>query len=660
MATVLVVDDLATSREIARSTLDHAGHRVITAIDGPDALQQLATDHADLVVADMLMPRMDGYGLVRELRADPATADIPVLFYTANYLPEEAEALAGAHGVAGVVPKSADPLELLSAVSAALQHRPIRLPDDLTTGLLSQHLEAVNAKLVEKVGSLHESQAKLSTVAELAPVGIVVGDADGAATYVNPRFTEITRASAGELLGTGWLRCLPSQRREDFLRPGTAEAAVPRWRVQRELADGTAQWLDVLVRHTRNNDGTPIGFVAIVDDVTAEMQAEVEERSRIAERFDSLARMAGAVAHDFNNLLNVILAFDDFVAEAIADATGTELTQQAADAIQADLEKINHAGRRAAHLAHQLLTFGGREIVESTVIDVNAVVRDACTMICSSIGRNVAVTTDLAADLRRVRADGSQLCQVLLNLAANARDAMPAGGELTIRTSNTSDNVHIEVIDSGEGMSADVAERAIEPFFTTRPKGHGEGLGLATAYGIVRQAGGELHIDSAVGSGTTVHILLPAVDEPVEAPTTPSAAPAPSVCTILLAEDEDGIREVVTRVLTGAGYHVLAAANGEEALAIAESHAGTIEVVLTDVVMPRLNGAELGQALQRTRPETPILYMSGYAAPLMTEQGLLPPGVSVLSKPFTKTQLLDAVRATLAVAPESTTRSTAT
>jgi CheY-like chemotaxis protein len=293
-----------------------------------------------------------------------------------------------------------------------------------------------------------------------------------------------------------------------------------------------------------------------------------------------------------------------------------------------------------------------------TAVDVNAIVREVRDMIDNSIGRHLAVSTDLDQDLRPVRADGPQLCQALLNLAHNARDAMPRGGSLVIRTGRACgtdphdgvahDLVHIEVIDTGEGMTPEVAQRALEPFFTTRPKGHGTGLGLATAYGIVRQAGGEIDIESTVGVGTTVHIYLPATDQQPAAAVPVTAAETPAGRTILVVDDEDGVREVACRILTGAGYQVLAAANGEEALAVADGHDGTIHAVITDVVMPRMNGAELARALRTRRPTVPVLYMSGYAAPLMTEQGLLEPGVTVLGKPFTRTQLLDAILAILA------------
>jgi PAS domain S-box-containing protein len=661
MATVLIVDDRAASREVVRATLDHGGHQVIEAADGELALALVQERHPDLIIADVLMPGMDGYGFVRELRADPATAGTPVLFYTANYRPEEAGPLAEAYGVATVLPKSASPLELLAAVDDELRRRPPPLtgrPD----ALLSQHLHTVNAKLLEKVDSLHESQAQLSTIAELSPVGIAVGTAGAMATYANPRLAEIAGTAASELLGTGWLRCLPAECRADLLAPGPGGGESTRRRGRVRLGDET-RWIDAVIRRTADGDGNLTGFVAVIDDVTSvvaeqlrrraeEREREVEERRQITERLDSLAHMSGAVAHDFNNLLNVILSFGEFVADAVSTAVGARLTEVQATAIRADLDRIGHAGRRAAHLAHQLLTFGGREVVQPVVVDVNAIVRQVCRMIDGSIGRQVTLRTLLDPGLRRVRIDGKQLGQVLLNLAINARDAMPAGGELAIRTGNApgpdGESVHIEVTDTGEGMAPEVVRRAVEPFFTTRPRGQGTGLGLATAYGIVRQAGGELDIDSTVGRGTTVHIYLPATEEPVSAAGRPPAGPGPTGRTILVVEDEDGVREVAIRILDTAGYTVLAAANGEEALAIAGGFQAPIDAVLTDVVMPRMNGAELADALRATRPETPILYMSGYAAPLMTQQGLLEPGVTVLGKPFTRSQLLDALSTTLA------------
>jgi two-component system, cell cycle sensor histidine kinase and response regulator CckA len=672
VATVLIVDDRPASREIARATLDHGGHRILEAGDARKALAMLGEAAPDLVIADVLMPGMDGYGFAQELRSNPATAHIPVLFYTANYRPEEAGPLAEAYGVAAVLSKSADPLELLAAVDDALQHRPQPLADAAVADLAVEHLKMVNTKLMEKTDSLHESQERLAAIAEMSPVGIVLGTASAHATYVNPRLTEIAGVPGPDLLGTNWLRCLPPNRRNDVLDPAADGPDPLRCRGHLPLGDGAPRWLDTVIRHVRDSDGRPVGFVAVIDDVTSVVEAdkrqreqekerEAEARRRISERLDSLARLSNAVAHDFNNLLNIILSFSEFVDEAISDAVGERLTGEQAAAINADLGQIGQAGRRAAHLAHQLLTFGGREVMRPTAVDVNAIVREVHDMIGNSIGRHLAVSTDLDPGLRPVRADGPQLCQALLNVAHNARDAMPRGGSLMIRTGRACgtdpddgvahDLTHIEVIDTGEGMTPEVAQRAMEPFFTTRPKGHGTGLGLATAYGIVRQAGGEIDIESTVGVGTTVHIYLPATDQQPEAVVPAAATEAAAGRTILVVDDEDGVREVACRILTGARYLVLAAANGEEALAVADGHDGTIHAVITDVVMPRMNGAELARALRTRRPTVPVLYMSGYAAPLMTEQGLLEPGVTVLSKPFTKSQLLDATLAILASGP---------
>jgi two-component system, cell cycle sensor histidine kinase and response regulator CckA len=677
MATVLVVDDSVTSREVARATLDHAGHRVLEASNGREALALACSTHPELIITDLLMPGLDGYGFVRELRANVATADIPVLFYTANYRPDEARPLADAYGVATVLAKSAHPEELISTVDQALRHRPPPHMTDGQTGdsgasLASRHLHMVHAKLIEKAHALDESQAQLSTVAELSPFGIVVGAAGGPATYVNGRLVEITQVPAEELLGEGWLRCLPMGRWPEVPGPSAGADDPLRCRGHIELADGSRRWLDAAIRQVSDSDQNQAGFVAMIDDVTAiveaderrravERERELDERRRISERFDSLGRLSVAVAHDLNNLLNVILAFDEFLDETVGEAVGAVFTDARAQAIRSDLARINDAGRRAAHLAHQLLAFGGCEIVRPTVVDVADVISDLRDAVAQSLGAGVPIDTDVATDVHRVRADRSQLGQVLLNLVTNAVDAMPSGGRVCVRARNATgsgevgaiagDSVHIEVIDTGIGMAPEVLHHAMEPFFTTKPGGPGAGLGLATAYGIVRQVGGVLRIESTPGHGTTVHLHLPATTDPAETLPGQAAAVGSTGRTVLVAEDEHDLREVAMRILTSAGYRVLAANDGQEALAVSEAYDGPIDVVLSDVVMPNMNGRELAEALRRTRPATPVLFMSGYAAPLMTDQGLLEAGVTVLGKPFTKAQLLDLVQATLAGAP---------
>ena len=670
MATVLVVDDRAANREIARATLDHGGHLVIEATDGHRALALAKSSHPDLVLTDVLMPGMDGYQFVRELRGDPETADIPVLFSTANYREDEARPLATAFGVSQILSKDASPQELLDAVAVALHAGPA--PVALAgTDFGVQHVGTVNAKLMEKVQALDESEARFAAMAEAAPIGIVIADSRGLATYVNPRLSEIAGTSAAELLGDGWLRCLSDDQRQALSSAPGSRPPLDAQRHQEHLTlpDGQQRWLTVLIRTVRDGEQAVAGFVAMIDDVTAVVEAdersraeererESEARRRVTARFDSLARMAGGVAHDFNNLLNIVMSFDEFVMEAVADTSGTLLTDVQARAILSDVDQIYRAGQRAAHLTNQLLTFGGRDMVKPAVVDVNLVVGEVRDMIAGTIGQHVTVTTRLDPGLRHVLADASQICQVLLNLAVNARDAMPDGGSLHIETANTrteaggqaaglpvAECVHIAVTDTGHGMPPATAAQAMEPFFTTKPAGQGTGLGLATFYGIITGAGGYAQIYSEPGLGTTVTGLLPATSEQAASSTAPPAAPPRGRGeTILLVEDEASLQDLASRLLTRNGYQVRVARTAAAAPSIAADTGQTIDLLLTDVVMPEMLGNEVARRVRAIRPALPVLYMSGYAQPILDTHGAFANQIDLLEKPFTEATLLTRVR----------------
>jgi two-component system cell cycle sensor histidine kinase/response regulator CckA len=690
MATVLIVDDRAVNREIARASLDYGGYQVIEATDGRQALNLARTRRPDVILTDVLMPGMDGYEFVRDLRSDPDTAGIPVLFYTANYREDEARPLATAFGVSKILSKDASPQQLLDAVAEALHDRPASVAYE-RNDFGAQHVSTVNTKLLEKIQALDESEARFAAMAEASPIGIVIADLDGNASYANPQLTEITQAPAAELLGAGWQRFLSEAQREALghrhLAPGVLLPVLDgqRERVDLMLPGGRRRWLTVLVRPTRDGEGAVTGLIATVDDVSAEVEAEerrlAEERERESEarrqvtaRFDSLTRLAGGVAHDFNNLLNIVMSFGEFVQDSVSGASGAVLTDQQAEDMLGDLDQIYRAAQRAAHLTHQLLTFGGRDVVKPVVVDINDIVGEVCGMIAGAIGHHVTITTELDLGLLHVLADASQISQVLLNLAVNACDAMPSGGSLHIETGNAragtagtagtagaaaslpdGEYVHLTVTDTGHGMDESTAARAMEPFFTTKAQGQGTGLGLATAYGVIKQAGGGLAIDAALGRGSIIHIYLPGTRQPLPVPERATPAPVAAGQTILLAEDEDGLRNLVTRLLTGAGYRVLAAANGQEALTLAEGHEGVIDVLLSDVAMPVCNGPQLAADLQRARPGTPVLFMSGYAALIMTDQGQLDPDVIVVRKPFSRDQLLGALAATLSGTAASAT-----
>ena len=403
---------------------------------------------------------------------------------------------------------------------------------------------------------------------------------------------------------------------------------------------------------------TPHGrvAVAVVRDLTERQRAEAEQarlrgeaQAHRNQRLESLGQLAGGIAHDFNNMLGVIVNYANFVIEE-AESPSPDVA-----AITADARQVVKAGNRGTELTHQLLAFARREVVRPQVLDLNAVLADVEALLRRAIGEHVTLIVRPSAPLPAITADPGQIEQMLVNLALNARDAMPGGGNLVMDTAAftaTPDNsaippgeyVRLRVGDSGCGMPPEVLERAFEPFFTTKASGEGTGLGLATVYGIVTQAGGEVSIASEPGLGSTVTILLP-VSADAPAPAAPQAASTGGHGeTLLVVEDEAALRDVAGRILSGAGYHVLAADCGAQALELAAVHEGTIDLLVSDVVMPGMLGKELAERLVHTRPETRVLYMSGYAQPVLASQGTLDPGVALLEKPFTATDLLNAVR----------------
>ena len=384
----------------------------------------------------------------------------------------------------------------------------------------------------------------------------------------------------------------------------------------------------------------------------------LERKERLqaqAQRLESLGQLAGGIAHDFNNLLAVILNYVSFVSEDIAAAAGPDPAGHLESA-SADLGQIKKAAERAAGLTHQLLVFARRDVIRPQVLDLDTVVTQVEELLRRTIGEHVELVTSLAGDLWPVLADPGQLEQVLVNLAVNARDAMPDGGTLTIDTGNitvdadtiaggsrarTGRNVRLRVSDTGTGMAADVAQHVFEPFFTTKPDGGGTGLGLATVYGILAQADGNIRIYSEPGTGTTFIITLPVTAEaaiPVAEPRPYQRAPKGE--TVLLVEDEEALREVTRRIFARNGYQVITAANGPEALGIATSHPDEIHLLVTDVVMPHMLGKEVAEKMRLIKPEIEVVFMSGYARPVLASQGRLDPGVALVAKPFSEADLL--------------------
>jgi PAS domain S-box-containing protein len=393
----------------------------------------------------------------------------------------------------------------------------------------------------------------------------------------------------------------------------------------------------------------PDMVITHVEDVTA--QRRIEEQMRAAQKMEAVGRLAGGVAHDFNNLLTVINSYADL----LLGEMGPD------DAKRQDVREIRSAGDKAAALTQQLLAFSRRQVLEPEVMNLNRVVEEMARMLERVLGEDIDLRFELDAELDDVKADRGQVEQVLMNLVVNARDAMPDGGKLTIETHNVvldegyaqrhaevepGSYVMLAVSDSGEGMDEETRENIFEPFFTTKQAGKGTGLGLSTVYGIVKQSGGSIWVYSEPGRGTTFKVYLPIdVEGVVETASAPRREREPGGSeTILVAEDDDAVRTLIVRILRKAGYEVLEARSGEQALSACRGAGGEVHLIITDVVMTGMSGKETAGRLERMFPGIDVLYMSGYTDNAIVHHGVLVPGTSFLAKPFTSADLLRKVR----------------
>ena len=468
-------------------------------------------------------------------------------------------------------------------------------------------------------------EERYRAIVESLPDGVVVTNADELITYANPAIGRMLGVEAEEMVGRHPARYVPSRQRRLFAealerrRRGITE----RYEIAVLRADGSEMVSEVSATPQFDADGNYLGAVAVIADATE--RRRLEARLQQTQRLETVGQLAGGIAHDFNNILAVILNYAHFV--------GRQLPEDAA--LGDDVDQIRHAAERASELTRQLLIFGRRDPAMPRTIDVNGLVQDTQRLLRRTLGEQVALTTSLCEEECYVEADPAQLENVLLNLVVNARDAMPRGGTIAIASAREDDRVVLTVRDDGEGMTPDVVAHAFEPFFTTKAKGAGTGLGLATVYGAITAAGGDVEIESEPGAGTTVRLRLPATSPPPAETAPDVAAPADGAgATVLVVEDEEAVRELTRRILDSGGFTCLEARDGAEALELFEANRDSIDVILTDVVMPGISGPELVERLGDGAP--PAVYMSGHA-----DQRL--PGL--VEKPFEADELLRAVLA---------------
>ena len=617
-------DALLLVRELRRGGYELSYERVASAAAMAAALDRQGWD---LVIGDHSMPHFSGLtalSLVRE-----RGLDVPFICVSGTISEELA----------------------VAAMKAGAN-------DWVTKGQLKRLLPAIERELREARGraALRASEASYAHLVERAPVGIYRSSPAGRFLSVNAALVRILGYdSAADVLRLDMARDVyadPAERQRLLDRDTYTDREYDEVEATWKRKDGRLLSVQLSVRAVRKGAGEVEYYETFVRDVTE--QRRLQQQLVQSQKMEAVGRLAGGIAHDFNNLLTVITSYSDLL---LQDLGGEDPKRE-------DVEQVRKAAEGAAALTRQLLAFSRQQVLAPRVVSLSVVVQGVEKMLRRVIGEDVDLVTALDLNVGSVKADVGQLEQVLMNLAVNARDAMPTGGKLTIETANVEHDpdyarereaallrrfVMLAVSDTGIGMDEATKARIFEPFFTTKEPGKGTGLGLATVYGIVQQSGGFIWVYSEPGHGTTFKIYLPQVEAPLEGRAV-GAAPGDlprGTETILLVEDAAAVRAVTRQVLERQGYTVLEAAHGAAALQTAAGHPGPIHLLLTDVVMPVLSGRQLADQLARLRPDAKVLYASGYTDDAVVRHGVLEAGISYLQKPFTADSLARKVREVL-------------
>jgi two-component system, cell cycle sensor histidine kinase and response regulator CckA len=600
---LLVEDNPGDARlftELVRDT--GAGQWKLVHVDRLSAaLDRLSREPFDVILLDLSLPDADG--LETLIRAHAQAPKIPIVVLTGH----DDEALA------------------VRAVRAGAQDYLVkgRLDGDLLVRSIryaSERGRAVEAleRREEHYRSLIENSMDLISILNL----------DGTIRYVSPSHERLLGYPLDELVGKNVFSFIHA---EDKARIQTAlvngnNGRPVECRVRH--CDGSWRMLESFSRDLSHVAGVN-GMVVNARDITE--RKRLEEQLHHSQRLEAVGRLAGGVAHDFNNLLMVITGYSHMLLDAM----------HSSDPARQDLEQVVKASERATDLTRQLLAFSRRQGVRASLVNLNPLVQEMDRMLRRVLGEEIELLVRLAPELKTVRADPGQIEQVILNMVVNARDAMPSGGQLLIETRNTGqpgrECVTISISDTGVGMDSQVLSRVFEPFFTT--KEHGTGLGLATSYGIIKENGGDLRVESTPAKGTCFRIELPAVEQTPDDLELPDEKRAPrGTETILLVEDEDPVRRVVETMLKRHGYQVLASASSKDALAAAEQHRGTIDLLITDIRMPGMSGRKMAECLVTVRPDMKVLYVSGYGDAAAESD------VHFLQKPFSTEELATKIR----------------
>jgi two-component system cell cycle sensor histidine kinase/response regulator CckA len=631
--TVLVVNDNTDQLDLTQFILEQAGYRVLRAEHGAEGLEIATKKSPDLVVSDVMMPVMDGIEMCRRIRENPDLHRVPVLLLSALRV-DSKSAVEGFHaGADDYLEVPFEQTRFIAKIARLFERK---------------RDEEAHIKLIQTQNALRESEERYRILFDNNPFPMWVTDVktlrflainDAALKHYGYSKEEFLSMTIADIRPPEDVPALLKSLSETRSRKFQAKL----W--QHIKKDGTV--IDVeITSHDLVFDGKPSRLI-LTNDVTERRWAEItlrqiEEQLRQSQKLESVGRLAGGIAHDFNNMLTAINGYSDLILRRLPPN----------DPLRRNIEEIKKAGERSAELTHQLLAFSRRQILQTKVLDLNKVISDTIIMFQRLIGEDIQLVASLSPEIGNIEADPGQLSQVILNLVINARDAMPQGGSIVIETERVQlddryaghhisvkpgDYVMLAVSDTGIGMDEETKKQIFEPFFTTKEIGKGTGLGLSTVYGIIKQSGGNIWVYSEPGKGSTFKIYLPRIAETtkVSEKSSQSTDSHKGSETILLVEDETIVRKLSREVLESCGYKVIEAEHGVDALEICEKYEGKIDLLMTDVVMPKMGGRELAEILTKNYPHISVLFTSGYTDDAVILHGIIDVGTNFIQRPFT-------------------------
>ncbi|MBI4684331.1 MAG: response regulator [Nitrospirae bacterium] len=669
---ILIVDDNSDARKLLRYNLERRNCAVIEARDGVEGLELTAVHKPDLIISDALMPGMDGFQFLRAVKTDKVLRSVPFIFYSATYVGNREAELAMSLGAEAFIAKPKEPDEFWKEVSGIIEGYRLKadtnaaeelLEDDLEylkkySNIVATKLEGKILELQEANARIEQSEAFIRNILESVDEGFIVVDPEYRVVSANRAYLgmvdlpieKVTGRHCYELAHYMDSPCYKAG--VDCVVKHTFETGEPHTALHVHKKGGNPFNVETKSFPMKNAAGEIVSVIEIINDITE--KCKLEDQLRQAQKMEAIGQIAAGISHDFNNILTAIIGY----------ASILQMKMRPDDPLIIHLDQILSSADRAASLTQSLLAFSRKQVSNPAKVNLNSVVKRVEKFLVRVIGEDIELKTTLPNEDLTVMADTSQMEQVFMNLATNARDAMPNGGTISISTGTVHLDrgfikmhgygepgayVLIAFTDIGTGMDKRTIDRIFDPFFTTKEIGKGTGLGLSIVYGIVKQHGGYINCYSELGKGTTFRIYLPMTkaEGPQKTKTPERVAPAGGTETILVAEDDDAVRKLSIHLLEESGYKVIEAVNGEDAVEIFMTHRDEIQLLFFDLIMPKINGREAYEKIKHVRQDVKALFTSGYPEEHIYKQDIIAQGLDFIAKPAPPAVLLSKIREVL-------------